>query len=123
VNDIVIVTETKTLPEDIDVLVDGVRELRDGVEEFTDDGVTVLKDEIIEGVDDIKFGKAMEDEITKLAQNYTSFMDNDKNINSSVQFIMQTEEIKIHEAKILDELENLDNKTTFWQKLVNLFKK
>jgi len=50
-------------------------------------------------------------------------MDSDKNINSSVQFIMQTEEIKIHEAKILDELESSDNKTTFWQKLVNLFKK
>ena len=82
-----------------------------------------MKDGIIEGVDDIKFGKAMEDEITELAQNYTSFMDSDKNINSSVQFIMQTEEIKIHEAKILDELESSDNKTTFWQKFVNLFKK
>jgi len=53
--------ETKTLPEDIDVLVDGVRELRDGIEEFTDEGITVMKDGIIEGVDDIKFGKAMED--------------------------------------------------------------
>ncbi|GAI03984.1 unnamed protein product [marine sediment metagenome] len=106
----------------IDELIDEVKELRDGVEELTNDGITVMKDGIIEGIDDIKFGKVMEDKITKLAQNYTSFMDSDKNTNSSVQFIMQTEEIKTIEP-IKTTIEEPAEEMRFFQRFLALFKR
>jgi len=64
----------------------------------------------------------MEEEVNKLAGDYNSFIDNEKNLNSEVQFMMQTEEIKIQKSVIVSGLQRSDGSKTFFQKIVSWFR-
>ena len=88
-----------------------------------DEGIIEIEDCVIKSIDDIKYSSAMEKEVNELANDYNSFIDNDKNLNSEVQFVMQTEEIKIHDTKIANTQQDSSNDQTFFQKIINWFKK
>ena len=64
----------------------------------------------------------MEEEVNKLAGDYNSFIDNEKNLNSEIQFVMQTKEIKIQKSVIVKALQKTDNNKTFFQKIVSWFR-
>jgi len=49
--------------------------------------------------------------------------DNDKNLNSEVQFVMQTEEIKIDKPETVKAQVNPDDNLTFFQRILRWFKK
>lgn len=64
----------------------------------------------------------MEEELNKLAEDYNSFIDNDKNLNSEVQFVMQTKEIKIQKSVMVNGLQEPDESKTFFQKIASWFR-
>ena len=117
--------QTASFPEDVSKFVSGIVEIRDAIKELVNEGIIEMEDGVIEGIDNIKFGKALEEELDELAEDYNSFIDNDKNLNSEVQFVMQTEEIKINQSPISDELVEADDNDnlTFFQKILNWFKR
>ena len=115
--------ETIGFPDDINELLDGIKEIRDAIKKLIDEGIIEIEDGVIKSIDDIKYSSAMEKEVNELANDYNSFIDNDKNLNSEVQFVMQTEEIKIHDTKIANTQQDSSNNQTFFQKIINWFKK
>lgn len=114
--------ETASLPDDINELLDGIQEIRDAIKELVDEGIIEIEDGVIKSIDDIKCSKAMEEEVNRLAEEYNSFVDNDKNLNSEVQFVMQTEEIIIQKSAIVKVLQESDDNKTFFQKIVSWFR-
>jgi len=114
--------ETTGFPVDINKLLDGIEEIRDGIKKLVDEGIIEIEDGVIKSIDDIKYGQAMEEEVNKLAEDYNSFVDNDKNLNSEVQFVMQTEEIKIQKSVIVKAPQETDDSKTFFQKIVSWFR-
>jgi len=73
----------------------GQQELSNGLGKINKDGIKKLSEGVIEGINELRFGEAKKDEMEFLAKNYKSFMNSEKNKNSSVQFLMQTREIKV----------------------------
>lgn len=111
-----------SMPDDIGELYDGMIDFKEGIAELKNEGIIEIKEEVIKNYNDVKFGIALTGKTKQLAENYRSFMDNKKNIYSSVQFVMQTEGIKIIE-KEAEPAEEEKVESTFWQKLINLFRK
>ncbi len=60
---------------------------------------------------------------TCVTEDYNSFIDNDKNLNSEVQFVMQTEEIKMDKPETVKVQVNPDDNLTFFQRILRWFKK
>lgn len=115
--------ETKNFPEDSGKLIDGIIEIRDGIIELNNDGIIELKKGVVENINSVREGKALEDKLNTLAGSYTSFADS-RNVNSSVQFIMQTGEIKPEDYEQITNNEILSNNSqNLWQKIVAFFKK
>lgn len=79
----------------LDEIIKGQNELSNGLVKVKGEGVNKLAEGVIEGVNELKFGQAKKEKLEFLAKNYKSFISPEKNKNSSVQFIMQTREIKI----------------------------
>lgn len=115
--------ETVNFPADINELLDGIEKIRDAVKELTEKGIIKIEDGVIEGIDNIEFSEALEKKLDELADSYNSFIDNDKNLDSEVQFIMQTEEIKIDRSSTSGELVEEEKNLTFFQKILSWFKK
>ncbi len=113
---------TKNMPKDISKLYEGLTDFREGLAELKNEGITEIKEEVIKNYDDVKFGIALTDRTKQLAENYRSFMNNQKNIYSSVQFVLQTKGIKVEEAETEPVIEE-KVESNFWQKLINLFRK
>ncbi len=114
-------SEVNSLPEDIAMIADGNLKIKDGIQELKDEGIDEIRREVIENIDNINEGIAIEDELKKLSDDYDSFMDAD-NTSSQVQFVMQTDEIKKEEAQTNDSQEEVKQET-FWQRFLNLFRK
>jgi len=115
--------ETVNLPADTGELINGIKEIRNAIEELADKGIIEMEDGVAEGIDSIKFSKALEEKLGELAEGYNSFIDNDKNLNSEVQFIMQTEKIKTEESLTAERHAEPDSDLTFFQKILSWFKK
>jgi putative membrane protein len=117
--------ETRNFPEDINKLIDGIKKIRNGTNDLTNNGIVEMKNGVVENINDLKQGEALENKINELAKNYYSFMDNDRNKNSSVQFIMQTQEIKMINSVLGINEDNSGNNQnpSLWQRIINFFKK
>ncbi len=111
-----------SMPGDVNELYEGLLDFKEGVAELKDKGISEIKDAVIENYNDLKFGIAVTDKTEQLEESYNSFMNNDRNINSNVQFIMQTEGIAIREPEAA-QVEEEKIESNFWQKLINLFMK
>lgn len=95
--------------------------LYSGLEEMNTAGISGIREGIIQAVEGMRFASAIETKMEELVDGYRSFMDNEKNRNSAVQFIMKTQGIK---APTLEEPPT-DTGTAqekgFWQRLLELF--
>lgn len=112
--------EIHFMPDDIAKITDGNLKIKDGIKELKEDGIIEIHEQVIENIDKVNEGIAIKEELKKLSDNYSSFMDS-RNTTSRVQFIMQTDEIKMAETvseKIVDTAEN----ETLWQRFLKLFK-
>ncbi|NLA05854.1 MAG: hypothetical protein GX881_09115, partial [Firmicutes bacterium] len=87
-------SQLSALPEALDQLAGGQKAVRDGIEEVNRRGISEMKKGLIEGVNESRFGKAKIDLMESLADGYRSHADNENNRESSVQFILQTENAK-----------------------------
>ncbi len=75
----------------------------------------------VKSINDLRKAKALENKTNNLAKSYNSFMNNELNKNSSVQFIEQTHEIKIEEIELENIEGNTSNELGLWRKIVSFF--
>lgn len=107
--------ETKSMPNEVQKLADGQKEISDGLSKLNEEGFTKIKSSINE------FSSF--DDSDKKAE-YNSFVDNEKNKNSTVQFVMKTPPIKIKE--VVKDITNdipLVVKKSIFQRFLDLFRK
>ena len=81
------------LPEALNQLADGQKAIRDGIGEINNRGIMEMKKGLIDGINENRYGQAKIDLMRSLAEGYKSHADNENNIRSSVQFILQTESV------------------------------
>ncbi|MDF2519466.1 MAG: hypothetical protein K0R84_94 [Clostridia bacterium] len=104
---------TKALPRSVDKLVDGQRQLKDGILSL-DKGIAEMSQGVSKGIGASLLGSG--------ESSYKSFVDNERNKNSTVQFVMRTPSIdrpKTAEKEIDVEPESKG----FFDRLLGLFKK
>lgn len=120
-----IIAGVAALPQALEQMVQGQRQLRDGMLQLHDRGIIMLKNGLIEGVNEARYGKAKLDLMLTLAGNYRSHADNEHNRNSDVQFIVQTEKIKKQESEASEDNKNSElpvQEETPWERFLDLFK-
>ncbi len=114
------------LPEAINQLADGQKQIRDGLGEINSRGVLEMKKGLIDGINESRFGKAKIDLMRSLAEGYRSHADNDHNLTSSVQFIIQTEANGGQKTKLDNKDDGQDSPDkawylNLWSKFLDLF--
>lgn len=107
--------ETGSLPDEVQKLADGQKEISDGLSKLNEEGFSKIKSSIDDFSD-------FDNSDTK--EEYTSFVDNDKNKNSTAQFVMKTPSIKkIDISKDIDGTTTPIVKKSIFQRFLDLFKK
>lgn len=114
------------LPEAINQLADGQKQIRNGLKEINSRGIAEMKKGLIDGINESKFGKAKIELMRSLADSYRSHADNENNLVSSVQFIVQTDTPKQqqnekHNSEGEKEEENAPWYTGLWSRFLDLF--
>jgi putative membrane protein len=101
-------------------LVSYQEEISEGLDSLKTKGISKMEKGLVEAVHEIRQGKSKKDNMIELADNYRSFMDNNNNKNSNVQFVMQTKKVKL-EKLIEIEKEGKKDKEGFWYRFKKLF--
>lgn len=105
---------TETLPREIDKLISGQNDIKGGIHDLNNAGIKKMRYELKENIDNSILGKS-ENEL------YTSYVDNENNKNSTVQFVMRTSGIpKLEEKKV--EQVKVEEKKNFLQRILDLFR-
>lgn len=104
-------SKTKAMPGQVQKLSDGQVSISDGLKKLNEEGLMKIKDSL--GAFDF------EDDKTK--EPYTSFVDNEKNKNSNVQFVMKTPAIQINEVADISK-EPTKEKQSLWDRFLDLFR-
>ncbi len=113
------------LPGALGQLAEGQSELTKGLNLLRSGGITAMKDELIDGINESRAGQAKLELMEKLADDYRSYADNENNRHSEVRFIMQTPRVEIepdqedHNGQ--DEEESRPWNEVLWYKIINLF--
>jgi putative membrane protein len=96
--------------------------LYDGLQEMNTAGISGIREGLIQAVEGMRFADAVEAKMEELVDGYRSFMDNENNRNSAVQFIMKTQGIKTpaNDEPPADTGETQEK--GFLQRLLDLFK-
>lgn len=85
----------------------------------------MMKDELINGINEARAGQAKLDLMKKLADDYRSYADNERNRHSEVRFIVQTPNIKVAADSAPESPEERDENKPWteiiWLKIINLF--
>ncbi len=84
-------------------------------------GLDDMEDSLREAIEDLRLGRSTADQMEILAAHYGSFMDNEHNKNSSVQFIMKTRAIEKKPPQSPPAGDRDKAKKSLWQKLKDLF--
>lgn len=106
--------ETAALPSNIEKLRFGQIEIKNGINKLRIEGLDTVKTELQTSLNESVLGGS-----NKVS--YTSFADNEKNTNSTVQFILRTPAIKKPEVKKAAVEEKVEKKG-FIARLLDLFK-
>lgn len=118
---------TKSLLEGMKIYEKNQNTLKTGFKKYVDsaagisDGIARLEEELAKALDDIRSGTVQTDRMKALAEGYRSFMDNEKNTVSHVQFIMRTPEVKAADQPVASAPAQPGKKESFWKKLLGLF--
>ena len=96
-------------------------ELNDGVDEFSREGIDELSGKVTDAMDDLNdvldTAKAALDQ----SKEYRSYAGAADTMETSVKFIMKTDEIKLPEEKTTVVETKTEVKTSFWDRVKNLF--
>lgn len=101
------------IPNKVQKLVDGQNEIKTGMSRLNNEGIKRVRISIDESLGELIGGSGGEN-------SYTSFMDNERNKNSSVQFVMQTPTVEIKEVEKPEVVQ--EEKKSFFDRLLALFK-
>lgn len=105
-------------------LKDGTKELDEGMKKFHKEGISEISKRIDESDLDIDTIMDTKDKLINLSKEYNSFTGTSEEMESSVKFVMKTEQIKGEEKKEELDIENKkEEKGGFINWLKNLFKK
>lgn len=96
-------------------------ELNDGVHEFSREGIDELSGKVTEAMDDLNEVLDTAHAALDQSQEYRSYAGASDDMETSVKFIMKTDEIKRPEEKTPDAEAQPEVKTTFWERVKNLF--
>lgn len=108
------------LPLFLHDLINGLEQISGAIEALHDQGIRPLESGLVEAIDEIRFGKAKIALMEKLAENYRSFVNNRRNVNSRVQFLLQVEEISGPDRR--EGIEpGITQSTGIWQRIMALF--
>ena len=116
-----------SLPAALEQLAKGQARLTEGLEELSSGGFAAMEKGLIEGINEARAGKAKLELMTKLAEDYRSYADNDNNRLSEVRFIIQTPRL-VAETDPAETGETLSVEEEsywteqLWNKLTGLFK-
>ncbi len=116
--------ELSALPQALEQMVEGQRQLKDGLNEINEQGIQQLIEGIVEGINEVRFGEAKIELMRALAEDYRSHADNEHNRNSNIQFILQTEKIEKPEVEHQnDPPQNIEENRarTMWLRFLALF--
>lgn len=85
-----ILENSGSLPAALEQLALGQARLNEGLEELNSGGLAAMEEDLINGINEAKAGKAKLELMTELAEDYRSYADNENNRLSEVRFIIQT---------------------------------
>jgi putative membrane protein len=106
----------------LEELVKALDNLGKGIADISEKGFPELQDGIVKAIDDMRFAEALLDKMEELVRDYRSFMDNQKNRNSSVQFIMKTDGIVLRDVEEKTDAQDTgESKANWWKRLLKLF--
>ncbi len=110
------------------ILFDGLNEfgsatlqMHDGLDKMQSQGIRTINDSLAAAADQMRKGRIIESRMKELAEGYRSFMDNERNISSSVQFLMKTDRIEYKEEPPDRQTVQKDRKGGFFERLLKLF--
>lgn len=106
---------TDNLPNEVGALIKGEEELKKGINKLGNEGIKKARVSLEDNLNNSFLGDNKENI-------YASFADNDKNKNSTVQFIMRTPAVTKPEEK-KDSTSSTEEKKNFFQRFLDLFKK
>lgn len=105
----------------MDSLIKALEKMDDGLSAMDSQGLAEMEEGLIEAIDDMRFAKALKQRMEELVDGYRSFMDNERNRNSSVQFIMRTKGVEYQEES--EETQDTDipqPDMNLWERLLDL---
>jgi putative membrane protein len=117
----------ESLPAALEQLASGQARLTEGLEELNSGGFAAMESGLIDGINEARAGNAKLELMTKLAEDYRSYADNENNRLSEVRFIIQTPRL-VAETDTAETGETLSVEEEsywtdqLWNKLTGLFK-
>lgn len=103
-----------TLPGNTQKLIDGQNAIKTGMDKLNNEGIKKIRISI-----DDNLGELLGETDSK--SSYTSFMDKERNKNSTVQFLMQTPTVEMKEVEKIEVVQ--EEKKSFFDRFISLFKK
>lgn len=102
-------------------LTDKTGELNDGVDRFSREGIDELSSRVSEAVNDLNDAMDTAKAALDQAQEYHSYAGAPESMKTTVKFVMKTDEVKIPEIKESPTADKKEVKTSFWDRVKNLF--
>lgn len=104
-----------------DELVSSQIKINEGIKNINSSAIPEMKNGLGKAIDELNFGLAKKDVMKNLSEGYKSFMDNENNKNSNVQFLLQTQGVKEDMEK--DTIKPVPKaKKSLWQRIKDLFR-
>lgn len=104
-------------------LLDGTESLDDGLNKFNNDGVNKLSTKVNDAISTLDDVVDVVNEVLDQSVEYNNYAGATSNAETSVKFIMKTKELAAPKENNEVVVEEETETTTFFQRLVNLFKK
>lgn len=106
----------------MDSLTGVLEKMAEGLSAMDSQGLAEMEGGLIKAIDDMRFARALKRRMEELVDGYRSFMDNERNRNSSVQFILRTKKVDYqHEGKESQNAEAARPGGNVWERLLDLF--
>jgi hypothetical protein len=106
-------------------LLDAQNQINAGISRLIREGLIPIQQGLGEGVDELLYAEEKLDRMQTLADSYHSFADNDRNQNSTVRFIIQTQAVKMQRQEVPEDKDADREKPLLillWERFIALFR-
>ncbi len=118
--------ETAAESLSLEPLLDAQNQIIDGINRLNREGLIPLQQGLGDGVDELLYAEKKLNRMKTLADSYHSFMDNERNRECTVRFIMQTQAVKLQLQEDQDHQDPETEKPLFiylWDRFTALFRR